>query len=91
MCTIFNAIELSSIYFSPFNVFHDISKQIQQRARIAGTGKIFARWHLGRIAVTGYYYFFGFFAFLVRKGKQKTNKKTDYRDKERGHDRRLVN
>ena len=48
VCTIFkvifaNAIELSSIYFSSIIVFHDISKQNQQRARI---GKIFARWHL---------------------------------------------
>ena len=43
VCTTFNAIELSSIYFSSITAFHDISKQIQQRARI---GKIFARWHL---------------------------------------------
>ena len=42
-------IELSSVYFSStITVFHDISKQIQQRARI---GKIFARWHLA-IAIT---------------------------------------
>ena len=32
--------QLSSIYFSSIAVFQDISKQIQQRARI---GKIFAR------------------------------------------------
>ena len=51
VCNIFNAIELSSIHFSSITVFHDISKQIQQRARIAGTGKIFARWHLA-IALT---------------------------------------
>ena len=43
-----NAIELSSIYFSLITVFHDISKQIQQRAR---KGKILARWHLA-IALT---------------------------------------
>ena len=48
VCTIFNAIELSSIYFSLITVFHDISKQIQQRALI---GKIFARWQLA-IAIT---------------------------------------
>ena len=42
------ATELSSIYFSSITVFYDISKQIQQRARI---GKIFARWHLA-IAIT---------------------------------------
>ena len=48
VCNIFNAIELSSIHFSSITVFHDISKQIQQRARI---GKIFARWHLA-IALT---------------------------------------
>ena len=38
-----NANELSSICLSPITVFHDISKQNQQCARI---GKIFARWHL---------------------------------------------
>ena len=38
----FNAIELSSIYFSS-TVFHDIFKQIQQHVHIC---KIFARWHL---------------------------------------------
>ena len=54
VCTIFNAIELSSIYFSTITVFHEISTQIQQRACI---GKIFARWHLA-IATTGYYLFF---------------------------------
>ena len=43
-----NAKELSSICLSSVTVFHDISKQIQQRARI---GKIFARWHL-TIAIT---------------------------------------
>ena len=43
-----NANELSSICLSSITVFHDISKQIQQRARI---GKIFARWHL-TIAIT---------------------------------------
>ena len=48
VCTIFNAIELSSIYFSSITVFHDSSKQIQKRARI---GKIFARWHLA-MAIT---------------------------------------
>ena len=48
VCNIFNAIELSSINFLSITVFHDISKQIQQRARI---GKIFARWHLA-IALT---------------------------------------
>ena len=47
----FNVIELSSIYFLSITVFHDISKQIQQRAR---TGKIFARWHLA-IAIAGVY------------------------------------
>ena len=51
VCTNFNVIELSSIYFSSITVFHDISKQIQQRARI---GKIFARWHLA-IAIAGVY------------------------------------
>ena len=50
VCNIFNAIELSSIHFSSITVFHDISKQIQQRARI---GKIFARWHLA-IAIASY-------------------------------------
>ena len=50
--TIFNAIELSSLYFSSVTVFHDISKQIQQRTRI---GKIFARWHLA-IAITSIFY-----------------------------------
>ena len=35
-----NAIESSSIYFSLITVFHDISKQIQERAR---KGKILAR------------------------------------------------
>ena len=40
-------LELSSIYFSS-TVFHDISKQIQQHARI---GKMFAHWHLV-IAIT---------------------------------------
>ena len=55
VCTIFkvifaNAIELSSIYFSSIIVFHDISKQNQQLARIR---KIFARWHLV-IAITSY-------------------------------------
>ena len=48
VCTIFNAIKLSSIYLSLITVFHDISTQIQQRALI---GKIFARWHLA-IAIT---------------------------------------
>ena len=48
VCTIFNAIELSSIYFSLITVFHDISTQIQKRALI---GKIFARWQLA-IAIT---------------------------------------
>ena len=48
VCTIFNAIELSLIYFSSVTVFLDISKQIQKRGRI---GKIFARWHLA-IAIT---------------------------------------
>ena len=48
VCNISNAIELGSIHFSSITVFHDISKQIQQRARI---GKIFARWHLA-IAIT---------------------------------------
>ena len=47
-CTIFNAVELSSIYFSSITVFHDISKQIQHHARI---GKVFARRHLA-IAIT---------------------------------------
>ena len=37
-----------NIYFSSVTVFHDISKQVQQRTRI---GKIFARWHLA-IAIT---------------------------------------
>ena len=36
------AIELSSNCFSEITVIHDISKQIEQRARV---GKIFARWH----------------------------------------------
>ena len=36
------------IKFNLFTVFHGISKQIQQRARV---GKIFARWHLA-IAIT---------------------------------------
>ena len=40
ICTIFNAIESSSIYFSSITIFHVISKQIQRRARI---GKSFAR------------------------------------------------
>ena len=48
VCNVFNAIELSLIHFSSITVFHDISKQIQQRARI---GKIFACWHLA-IALT---------------------------------------
>ena len=39
---------IGSSYFSSITLFHDISKQIQQRARI---GKIFARWHLA-IAIT---------------------------------------
>ena len=51
VCTIFSAIELSSIYFSSITVFHDISKQIQQRKHI---GKIFARWHIA-IAITSMY------------------------------------
>ena len=56
VCTIFKvifayAIELSVIYFWSIAVFRDISKQIQQPARI---GKIFARWHLG-IAITSTY------------------------------------
>ena len=46
--TIFNAIELSSTYFSSITIFHVISKQIQQHERI---GKIFACWHLA-IAIT---------------------------------------
>ena len=49
VCTIFNAIYLSSI-----TVFHDISKHIQQRAR---TGKIFARWHWA-IAINSNKYFY---------------------------------
>ena len=48
LVTIFNAIELSSIYFSS-TVFHDIFKQIQQHVHIC---KIFARWHLA-IAIIG--------------------------------------
>ena len=52
ICTNHNAVELSSIYFSSITVFHDTSKQIQQRARI---GKIFARWHLAAIAITSLY------------------------------------
>ena len=43
-----NANEISSTCLSSINVFHDISKQIQQRTRI---GEIFARWHL-TIAIT---------------------------------------
>ena len=42
------AIELRSNYFSIITVICDISKQIEQRARI---GKIFAPWHLA-IAIT---------------------------------------
>ena len=52
VCTNHNAVELSSIYFSSITVFHDTSKQIQQRASI---GKIFARWHLAAIAITSLY------------------------------------
>ena len=48
----FNAVELSYIYFSSITLFHDISKQIRQCARI---GEIFARWHLA-IAITGKYF-----------------------------------
>ena len=48
-----NAMELSSNYFSSVTVFHDISSQIQKRARI---GKIFARWHLV-IAITSHYFY----------------------------------
>ena len=36
-------IALSSVYISSTTVFHDSSKQIQQRAR---KNKIVARWHL---------------------------------------------
>ena len=49
VCTIFNAI-----YFSSITVFHDISKQIQLRAR---TGEIFARWPLA-IAINSNKYFY---------------------------------
>ena len=52
VCSNHNAVELSSIYFSSITVFHDTSKQIQQRA---GIGKIFARWHLAAIAITSLY------------------------------------
>ena len=38
-------------YFLSITVIHDISKQIQQRARF---GKIFVRWHLP-IAITSTY------------------------------------
>ena len=48
VCTIFNAIELSTLYYSPVTVFHDSSKQIQQCRCI---GKIFVCWHLV-IAIT---------------------------------------
>ena len=41
-------IELTVYFSSTITVFHDICKQIQQRAR---KGKIFARWHLA-IAIT---------------------------------------
>ena len=41
-------IEPCAIVPGHVTVFHDISKQIQQRARI---GEIFARWHLA-IAIT---------------------------------------
>ena len=51
VCTVFNATESSSIYFLSITVIHDISKQIQQRARF---GKIFVRWHLP-IAITSTY------------------------------------
>ena len=54
VCTSFNAIELRSIYFFINYLFYDISKQIQQRARI---GKIFARWHLA-IAITSLQFIF---------------------------------
>ena len=48
-------MELSSIYFSSSTVFHDISKQIQQRGRI---GEIFSRWHLAiAIAVASSIFF----------------------------------
>ena len=49
--SIFKAVKLRSIYYSSITVFHGISKQIQQRARV---GKIFARWHLA-IAITSNY------------------------------------
>ena len=39
----FQSNQIKFTLFSSITVFHDISKQIQQRARI---GKIFARWHL---------------------------------------------
>ena len=52
-------IELGSIYFSSVTVFHDISKQIQQRSCI---GKIFARWHLV-IAITSYYYYYYYYYY----------------------------
>ena len=44
---LFNRIRFNQ-YFSSITVFHDISKQIQQRARL---GKIFPRWQLV-IAIT---------------------------------------
>ena len=41
----FNAVELSSLYFSSVTVFLNISKQIRQRTRV---GTLFARWHSAR-------------------------------------------
>ena len=48
---IVNAIEFNSIYLSSITVFHDISKQLQQGARIY---VLFLRWHLA-IAITSLY------------------------------------